>query len=235
MPIQSIEHPNVSEMAFEQIKELISTGEWKPGDKIPPEIELAKMMGVSRVSIRAAMQKLVGLGIIERRQGKGTIVCNLAGEHQINGLVSMLVLDPPDLQAMNEFRMIIECGAAELAAKRCNDDTIVKLQKNLEMMKEKSRLGEDTAEIDVDFHMLIAQATDNPMVQRTYEVMRDSFLSCMTEYKKIIDIRMGVYFHTILIDALKCHDAAAAKRIMREHLQKNQTDIEKIVSATKKG
>lgn len=225
MPIQSIERPNVSEIAFEQIKGLIAAGEWKPGERIPPEIELAKTMGVSRVSIRAALQKLSGLGIIERRQGKGTVVCSLSGEQQINGLVSMLVLEPPDLQAMNDFRMILECGAAELAAVRCTENDIKEMQKNLEKMQQMSETGEDTAEVDVDFHLLIAQATANPMVLKTYVVMRESFLSCMREYKKIIDIRTGLYYHTNIIAALRNHDAFSAKKIMQEHLQKNEIDI----------
>lgn len=229
MPIETISHPNVAEMAFEQMKDLITSGEWKAGERIPPEIELAKMMGVSRVSIRAALQNLASLGIVTRQQGKGTVVCSMSGEQQINGLVSMLVLEPPDLQAMNEYRMILECGSAELAATRCDESVISKLRENLGEMKKLSESGEDTAEVDVEFHMLIAEATLNPMVIKTYEIMKKSFLSCMRVYKRIIDIRTGIYYHTKLIEALNNHDSFGAKRIMEEHLQKNESDIQRVV------
>ncbi len=231
MPVQSIERQNISEMVFEQIKEMISSGEWKPGDKIPAETELAETMGVSRVSIRAALQKLSSLGLIERKQGRGTIVCDLSNGQQINGLVPMLVLMPPTIMAMHEYRMILECGAVELAALRCDDNTIRRLEENLAVMERMNAADEDCAVVDVEFHNIIAEATQNPLIIKTQQVMRDSFLECMRTYKRLTDVRAGYYYHRNLIEALRNRDAFGARKIMEEHLKKNQIDLNRALKA----
>lgn len=229
MPIQSIERQNISEMVFEQLVDLISSGEWKQGEKIPAETELAETMGVSRVSIRAALQKLSSLGLIERKQGRGTIVCDLSSGQQINGLMPMLVLMPPDIKAMNEFRLILECGAAELAAVRCDDSLIKKLEYNLAEMERLNTENKETADVDVDFHFMIAEATQNPLIIKTQQIMRESFLECMHAYKRFTDVEAGFYYHRNLIAALRNKDAFSAKRIMEEHLKKNQTDMDRAI------
>ena len=226
MPVQSIERHNISEMVFSQLLELISSGEWKPGDKIPAETELAETMGVSRVSIRAALQKLASLDLIERKQGRGTIVRNLQEGQQINGLVPTLVLAKPSLKSMNEFRMILECGAVELAALCRDDDVVPRLEENLQEMMRLGAEGSDCAEIDVDFHYIISEATKNPLIIKTQQVMRDSFLECMQIYKRITDRHTGYYYHAQLIEALRNRDAFGARKTMEEHLKKNQQDLE---------
>jgi GntR family transcriptional repressor for pyruvate dehydrogenase complex len=227
MPVQSIDRQNISEMVFEQLMALISSGEWKQGEKIPAETELAENMGVSRVSIRAALQKLSSLGLIERRQGRGTIVCDLASGQQINGLVPILVLMPPNIQSMNEYRLILECGAAELAALRCDDKIIKRLEDNLAEMERLNADNMDSASVDVDFHIIIAEATKNPLIIKTQQIMRDSFLECMRTYKRLTDVRAGFYYHRNLIEALRNRDAFGARKIMEEHLKKNQIDLDR--------
>ncbi|HML36759.1 MAG TPA: FadR/GntR family transcriptional regulator [Bacillota bacterium] len=230
MSLQSIDRQNISEMAFEQIKGMISSGEWKPGEKIPAETELAETMGVSRVTIRAALQKLASLGLIERKQGRGTIVCDPGNGQQINGLVSMLVLMPPTVKAMNEYRMILECGTAELAASRCDDEIIRRLEENLTEMERLRDINEDTAAVDVEFHTIIAEATRNPLIIKTMEVMRDSFMECMRTYKRLTDLQAGFYYHRHLIEALRNRDAFGARKLMEESLRKNQTDMDQALA-----
>jgi GntR family transcriptional repressor for pyruvate dehydrogenase complex len=231
MPVKPIGRQNISEKVFEQLKGMISSGEWKPGDKIPAETELAETMGVSRVSIRAALQKLSSLGLVKRKQGRGTIVCDLSSGQQINGLVPMLVLMPPTIQAMNEYRMILECGAAELAAQRCDDNTIRRLEENLAEMEKLDITDEECAVVDVEFHNIIAAATQNPLIIKTQQVMRDSFLECMRTYKRLTDVRAGYYYHRKLIEALRNRDSFGARKIMEEHLRKNQVDLSRAMQA----
>ncbi|HVI42056.1 MAG TPA: FadR/GntR family transcriptional regulator [Anaerovoracaceae bacterium] len=232
MTLQSIDRQNISEMAFEQIKGMIWSGEWKPGDKLPAETELAKTMGISRVTIRAALQKLSSLGLIERRQGSGTVVCDPGNGRQINGLVPMLVLMPPTIRAMNEYRMIFECGTAELAASRCDDEIIRRLEENLTEMELLRDANEDTAAVDVEFHYIIAEATQNPLIIKTMEVMKDSFMECMRTYKRLTDVQAGFYYHRHLIEALKNRDAFGARKLMEESLRKNQTDMDRALAET---
>ncbi len=221
MPVQFIQRLNISEKVFEQFKGLILSGEWKQGEKIPSEVELAETIGVSRISVRAALQKLASLGLVERRQGYGTIVCNLTDGPQLNGLVPMLVLSPPSIKNMNEFRMILECAAVELAAERRSDDTIKKLEDNLKKMVELSEQGKDCAIVDTDFHYIIAEATQNPLIIKTMELMKDTYVDCMRKYKSARGEGTGMLHHKNIIDAIRHKDAYGAKKIMEEHLRQN--------------
>ena len=76
----------VSDIVFDQLKEMIVTQEWAPGDKIPSENEIAQMMSVSRVSVRSALQRLASIGIIESRQGEGTFVREYSTSRQLEHL-----------------------------------------------------------------------------------------------------------------------------------------------------
>ena len=79
MAIQAIERKKVSDEVFEQIKAMIASGNWKPGDKLPSEKELTELFGVSRVTIREALKKLASYNIIETSQGRGSFIRNMEG------------------------------------------------------------------------------------------------------------------------------------------------------------
>lgn len=104
MPIEPIKKSNVSEEVFEQMKTLISTGEWKAGEKIQSENDLAKTFGVSRVSIRAALGRLNALGLVVSKQGEGTFVGEATIETCMNSLLPMLIIDHTQLMDVYEFR-----------------------------------------------------------------------------------------------------------------------------------
>ena len=106
MPIEPIKKSNVSEEVFEQMKTLISTGEWKAGEKIQSENDLAKTFGVSRVSIRAALGRLNALGLVVSKQGEGTFVGEATIETCMNSLLPMLIIDHTQLMDVYEFRRI---------------------------------------------------------------------------------------------------------------------------------
>lgn len=214
-------------MVFQQMRELIATGEWAAGEKIPSETTLADNMGVSRISVRAALQKLASMGVIERKQGKGTVVCELNGIQDMNRLIPMLILNAPNLETMNEFRMILECGAVELAATRATRQDIEEMEANLYEMYELIDAGADCAELDVEFHMILAKASGNSLISQTESIMRDSFLDCMKTYKSIMGADVGCYFHEKLISAIRERNPVRAKQIMAEHLSENARATER--------
>jgi len=123
---------------------------------------------------------------------------------------------------MNEFRMLLECGTIEIAALRCSPENLQKLRENLILMTAYINEGKDSAEVDVDFHCLIAEATGNPLIVKTFYAMRSSFLNCMKEYKRLMDVHNGLYFHEKLIEAIANHDPYSARKLMEEQLRRNQ-------------
>ena len=139
MPIEPIKKSNVSEEVFEQMKTLISTGEWKAGEKIQSENDLAKTFGVSRVSIRAALGRLNALGLVVSKQGEGTFVGEATIETCMNSLLPMLIIDHTQLMDVYEFRRIVDVGSARLAAQNADSDDLEALEKNLKDMDNANR------------------------------------------------------------------------------------------------
>lgn len=164
MNLKPIKPKRISDQVFEQIRELIYKGEFKPGQQILPERDLAKSMAVSRTSVRNAINKLVTLGLLEHGQGQGTFVSSPEAR-QGNPLAAAMATDEATLDDLLEVRMGMECNTAKLAAQRATDTDLKAMLKSLEEMEEdlaatdKIGTGPDTA-----FHMAVAFSTKNPVL-----------------------------------------------------------------------
>ena len=164
MNLKPIKPKRISDQVFEQIRELIYKGEFKPGQQILPERELAISMVVSRTSVRNAINKLVTLGLLEHRQGQGTFVSS-PENRQGNPLAAVMATDEASLDDLLEVRLGLECTAAMLAAQRATDTDIRAIRKSLEEMTEDLA---DTDKIgttpDTAFHMAVTFSTKNPVL-----------------------------------------------------------------------
>ena len=125
-----------SDEVLEQMKGNIISGEWAPGEKIPGEIELTQMFEVSRISIREAIHRLVGMGVLLIKRGEGTFVTEALPQESFNDFLPYLMIQRPSLTEILEFRAIIEIESARLAAIRADEKDINELSKMLECMKE---------------------------------------------------------------------------------------------------
>jgi GntR family transcriptional regulator, transcriptional repressor for pyruvate dehydrogenase complex len=156
--------PSVTAEAIEKIRELIVTGRWGPGDRLPRESELAAQLGLSRNSLREAVRALSQLRVLEVRQGDGTYVSSLEPDLLLEstGFVSHLLLGDTALE-LYEVRRILEAAAAVLAAARIDEQGKQELGSNLERMR-KAEVVEDLVEADVAFHAVIARAAGNSVL-----------------------------------------------------------------------
>ena len=164
MNLKPIKPKRISDQVFEQIRELIYKGDFKSGQQILPERELALSMAVSRTSVRNAINKLVTMGLLEHRQGQGTFVSSPENRTG-NPLAAAMATDEATLDDLLEVRMGLECNAALLAAQRATDSDLKAIEKSLEEMKhdlettDKIGTGADAA-----FHMAVAFSTKNPVL-----------------------------------------------------------------------
>ena len=164
MNLKPIKPKRISDQVFEQIRELIYKGEFKPGQQILPERDLAKSMAVSRTSVRNAINKLVTLGLLEHRQGQGTFVSSPEAREG-NPLAAAMATDEATLDDLLEVRMGMECNTAKIAAQRANDSDMKAMLRSLEEMEDdlaatdRIGTGPDTA-----FHMAVAFSTKNPVL-----------------------------------------------------------------------
>src|SRR5260221_10945383 len=135
---RSVTRPrSVTEDAIDKIRELIVSGSWGPGDRLPKESELAAELGLSRNSLREAVRALSQLRVLEVRQGDGTYVSSLEPDLLLEstGFISHLLLGETAV-ALSEVRRILEAAAAALAAARIDDDGKNQLRSSLELMRE---------------------------------------------------------------------------------------------------
>ena len=221
MPIKPIQRRNVADVVYDQMQQLIASGEWKPGDRIPSELELTELFGVSRVSIRAALQRLEGQGVLQRRPGRGTVINALSTSQVMNQLAPHLLSNAPDLISLNEFREILECGAVRLAARRRTPEQLDAMEQNYSELCIRAAAGEDTSVLDVALHCLLAEASGNALMVQTFDIVYDCFLKNMYTIKAITGDALSIAYHRQLIDAVRAGDGAQAKRVMHSHLEEN--------------
>ncbi|MFV0437617.1 MAG: FadR/GntR family transcriptional regulator [Desulfopila sp.] len=164
MKLKPIRPKRISDQVFEQIRELIYKGEFKPGQQILPERELAVSMAVSRTSVRNAINKLVTMGLLEHRQGQGTFVSS-PDNRKGNPLAAVMATEDATLDDLLEVRMGLEANAAALAAQRATESDIMSMTKALEEMAEdRATTDRITTEADAAFHMAVAFASKNPVL-----------------------------------------------------------------------
>jgi GntR family transcriptional repressor for pyruvate dehydrogenase complex len=229
---KTVKHVRVSDEIIQQIKSLISHGKLKPGDRLPPERELVKEFGVSRPSLREALNSLVALGFLEVK-GKRTYIKSVASESMLDPLSLLIKTDTQKIFDLIEVRKAIEAWGAFLAAQRATEEDIKQLENILEEMRKAYEQGRSWEKQDADFHLGIAQATHNTiqthMMSTIYDLLRESVARIFKDrakVKKLLDQHYKIFV------AIKNHSPDKARERILEHL--NYVELEVKASAGKK-
>ena len=215
----------VYEEVAKQIERLILE-KLQPGDKLPSERELAEMLQVSRSSIRDAIRSLELTGLVEPRQGAGTIVRELSAQSLVNPFANALKRRQELVSELLDFRKMLEPPLAARAATHASPDEVAEMEEILQ--RQEAKLSHDEASIaeDAEFHYSIALASDNSVVLKVLDVLMD-LLRETRERSLQLEGRpqKSLAGHRRILAAIKRHDAEAAKDAMRRHIE----DIEEIV------
>ena len=218
-----IQPKKISEEIVEQIRNLISQGQLKPGERIPSERDLSALLGVSRPSVREAIMVLEAMGLVEARQGEGTFVRSLTEATLADPLSSMVENNPALLRDLVEVRMGLESWSAFLAAQRATAEEITALRALLEEMKSQAQGGGWDAEIDARFHYGITGATHNTLQLHVLDTIHGLFHTtiqvALTEfYRKKGYIEVLLEQHHRIVEAIANHDPEEARAAMMAHL-----------------
>ncbi|MFZ1167503.1 MAG: FadR/GntR family transcriptional regulator [Candidatus Sulfotelmatobacter sp.] len=201
------------------------TEELKPGDLLPPERELVRTLGVSRGSVRDAIRSLELMGLLEPRQGIGTVVCSPAAAPATQ-LANALFAKRKMVAELLDVRKIIEPHLAARAARRASPAELAEIEEILARQAEKISSGELAIEEDSEFHYSIARAARNSVILKVVDVLmglsRESREQSLQEEGRPQKSLVG---HQLIFSALTRGDAVAAEAAMRRHLQ----EIENIV------
>lgn len=224
MGIKPIKKVRVGEQVFQQMKGLLISGEWRPGDKLPSETELAEQFGISRITVRQALQRLSTLNLIETRLGEGSFVKTVEIDQPLDNLISIAYLGTKTQSQVLEFRTILEVASAGLAAIRAGDEDLLLLQENLSHMKAIAAQKDDDAfsDLDLEFHTAIGQITKNPLIIRTNSILRDVLEPSMKEVIQRMGYETALRNHAQIIDAIRQKDSALAEDLMRKHIEENK-------------
>ena len=223
---EAIKKTKVYEKVAEQIQRLIRDGLLKPGDKLPPERELAETFQVSRSSLRDAIRVLELMGMVEARQGEGTVVREPSGEAVASPLTAALLQQREFVSELLELRGMIEPTLAARAAMHADAEDLAHLEDILRRQKEKVDGGELAIEEDSEFHYSIARASNNKVVLRVVDVFMDLLRESRKQSLQVEGrLQKSLVSHQQILGAIARHDAAAAEKAMRRHIQ----EIEAIV------
>lgn len=222
MVFQKIKPKRVSDEIFEQIKNHILSGKLKPGEKLPPERELAINLGVSRPSLREALQKLEAKGFLEQVQGDGTYVKSVTAD-SFDSFLEEFAKKENAIFDLMEIRRILETWAAYVAAERATESEIKQLQEYLNEMKEAKDYGEIGYISDANFHSTISYATHNVLLihimNNIYEwIERVSFEVRKNMYRDEKSHEELLAQHTAIFNAIKDRKPLSAYNAMNMHM-----------------
>jgi len=224
----SIKHTKISEDIANQIKRLIIDGELKPGDQLPPERELIKQLGVSRPSLREALNSLVTMGFLEVRQAKRTFVKSVTSKLIEDPLSLLIKADDQKIFDLIEVRKAIETWAAYHAAQKASMEDIEQLDTIIREMKRAFEEGRSWEKQDADFHLAIAKATHNTIhmhiMSGIYDLLRESVgrvFRDRVKIKKLLDQ------HYRIFNAIKNHSPDKAREKTLEHLNYVESEVKK--------
>ena len=223
MKFKPIKPKKVSTQIADQIRSSILAGEFNPGEKLPPERELAEMFGVSRPSVREALNILASSGLVETYQGGGTLVRSLVESAAGMPLSELIRIDGDRALDVIEVRKGMESWTAWYAAERALPEDIRKLEAIVKGMEANLQGLKTSEDFDAHFHTLIARATHNVV----WFHMMQSIFDAMQEFQR--DVWRAVYLtdedqqllyahHLAIFEKIRDKDPAGAREAMMVHL-----------------
>lgn len=225
-PYLPIQNERLYIRIVEQIETRILAGNLKVGDQLPPERELGEQFGVSRTAVREAIKILREKGLIEIRHGRGTFVTNGTPGAMRQSLDMLMKFGTTDgFASLVEVREILEPEIAALAALRMTDEHIATMREAIEIMETAFDRVETYVEADLDFHLALAEATQNPLIP----ALMDSIIDLLREHRKRIGLvsgglQRGQTHHKKILQAVIRHDPQAARQAMQDHLLQVRQD-----------
>jgi len=222
----------LSHNIVEQIRKAILGGELKPGDRLPPEKELAEHFEVSKASLREAFRALEALGFLEIKQGMsgGAFVREVDLEIARNNFFNYIFFQNPSIHEFTQLRSLLEPKVAEIAAKKITDGQLADLEDNLAKTKKMLSQSKNSFyyELDTYFHHRICTITKNRLICFVIDSLKNAIVNIKLELDLDHDFSVMVYdAHVRIVEALGKRDPDMARKTMLEHIE----DVDRVLVA----
>lgn len=231
--LKPIHTQRASEAIYDQIKDMILSGQLKPGDRLPSERNMMDMLQRSRPTIREALRMLERAGFIRTIAGSnGAIIQepNTKGVEQ--SLEAMLQSSQITLEKMSEYRSLNDVAIAGWAAERRTDEDLEALDALLAHAETTVENYEDFILIDPQFHGLLAKASKNEVAYIMTQVfskllvnMMSTRMGPMTTPERIEMCKGILKMHKDVVEAIRAKDVNAAEEAMRYHVHAFLVDL----------
>lgn len=223
MNFQPIKPKKVSTQIAEQVRASILAGEFAPGDKLPPERELAEMFGVSRPSVREALNHLASSGLVMSYQGGGTVVKSLVESSSANPLSELIRIQQDRALDVIEVRKSMESWTVWYASERALPEDIRRMDEIIAGMKHNLETKQSSEDLDANLHIVIARATHNivwlHLMQSLFDAMKEFQQTVWRAVYLTHDDHQLLYeHHCAIVQAIKAKDPQAARDAMAIHL-----------------
>lgn len=172
MAFKKIEKQNIADEVFDMLKREILDGTWVIGDKLPSESKLSEQLGVSKASVRVAIQRLVTLGLLETRVGNGSYVKQFDADNYLDQMFEFFLTDN-DIREITEYRLATEMAITDIAIKKAGEADYQKLEEIMKQMNQ-AIIEKDVlkhSKLDHQFHLEICRITRNNIFVTTYEII----------------------------------------------------------------
>ena len=228
---KTIQSFRLYEQIVSQIEQSIQSGQLKPGDQLPPERELAEQLGVSRTAVREAIKTLREKGLVQAYAGRGTFITKVTSHPIRQSFGWVTRIDQAEGQRhLVEVREILEPEIAARAATRATAKHLATMREAVEAMDAAGLDALSFIEADLDFHLALAEAAENPIIL----TLIDSIVGLLREQRmRTFEVpggpSRGQFHHRRIFDAIERRDPGAAREAMRHHLEQVQADSAAIV------
>lgn len=226
----SIKTRRLSDEIVRQIKEAMFTGKLRAGDKLPTERELAERFQTSRASVREALRSLEPEGLIHVKKGivGGIFIADVDHRPAAKSFQTLLELRKVSIHQIAEVRLMFEPQAARLAAERASREDLRELEEEIRKMGAAVKDKELPRFYDLKFHLLIARAARNPILELLAESMLGVAAKAISEIRPSREtLRHVLSRHRRVLEAVRRRDPQSAFQAMLEHIVDVQTRLAK--------
>lgn len=221
MNVKPIEKASATSKVFEALYEMIATGGFRRGERLPAQEELARQFGVSRNTLREAINQLSAVGVLKSKQGVGTVVAPPDPGGYLSSLRGHFLLDTLSVREFIEARICIERTAVRLAVVRADAEDNRRLRSILEEQRKAVKAGDidEFTRQDASFHLAVTELCGNRVLLKFLQTIQDMlhrFIGEVSQLPGAVDDALR--FHARIAEAIAAKDQELAEKVIVLHL-----------------
>lgn len=213
--------PEASALVVAHVRGLLDRGELKGGERLPAERELARLLGVSRPSLRAGLRSLAEMGVVVIRPGAGSFIAGGPPAFGTDALRFQAALHGFTRDQMFQARLVLEVAVAGLAARHAAPEDMIAVSEEATGMFASLDQPQAFLGHDISFHRAVAAASGNPVLSALVNMVAEQFREQrQRSIDSARDLKQAADEHRAIYVALRARDAERASRAMRDHLER---------------